>query len=83
MPTGISRYRQRGAARDRIAEVLMAATAPLTTPALAERCRLSRALVAAELAALERAGWAERQQGTGAKQPDAWSWRHELGGAVA
>src|SRR4051812_20257432 len=69
MPTGIGRYRQRGAARDRIAGLLMTSSAPLTSPAIVERSGLSRALVAAELAALERAGWVERRKGGAAMSP--------------
>ena len=76
MPYHGGGYRQRGSARDRVAGVLMAATGPLATPEVAARCGLSRALVAAQLAALERAGWVERHAGAG-RAPDSWSWRQQ------
>lgn len=75
MPPQRPGYRQRGAARDRIADLLMQASAPLETDAIAARLRVTRGHVTAQLAELEALGWVERTRAAAAGQPDRWSWR--------
>ena len=75
---------QRGATRDRVANLLMASRAPLTTVQIIARLGLSRSPVYKALCELEAQGWAVRQRPAPLEQGDRWTWRKDgEGGAVA
>ena len=76
MSTKGSRHKQRGSARDRIADLLMQATGPLTTDEIAARLHVSRGHISGRLAELEAEGWIARERAEGGRRSDSWTWRH-------
>lgn len=76
-------HSQRGATRDRVANLLMASRSPLTTVQIVGLLGLSRSPVYRALCALEAQGRAVRARPAPLKQGDSWAWAREAGGAVA
>ena len=77
MPTGGARHRQRGSARDRIVDLLLHASVPLTTPEIVARLGLTRGFVLRRLAELEAAGWIAREAIDGDRREQRWRWRDQ------
>lgn len=76
-------HAQRGATRDRVAALLLATAAPLTTVQIVARLGLSRSPVYRALCQLEAEGWAVRERPRPLEQGDRWTRRAEAGGRVA
>lgn len=77
MPTGGARYRQRGSARERIMDLLLQSSAPLTTSAIVARLGLARGSVLRRLAELEAEGWIAREAIDGDRREQCWRWRDQ------
>ena len=77
MPTGEARHRQRGAARERIVDLLLQSSEPPTTSAIVARLGLTRGGVLRRLAELEAAGWIAREAVNGDRRERRWRWRDQ------
>ncbi len=77
MPNGGARHRQRGSARDRIADLLMQSSEPPTTSAIVARLGLTRGFVLRRLAELEAGGWIAREAVDGDRRERRWRWRDQ------